>query len=102
MIWRVRLVGWGLTFLAVLSLVARVAGAGARDADAVAPAVDVDALAIGHVALRPLPPAEAKTAPPGVLTVPAAQHGAGGWGGQRSHGLVYKKVRGEGYHMCLH
>ena len=73
-----------LTFLAVVPLVARVAGAGAHDADAVAPAVDVDALRVGHVALRALPPAEAQASPPGVLAVPAAQHGAGGWG-DRGH-----------------
>lgn len=67
-----------LTFLTVLALVAGVADAGAHDADAVAPAVDVDALVGRHVALGAFPAAVALAAAPRVLSVPTAQHRTGG------------------------
>lgn len=67
-----------LTFLAVLALVSGVADAGAHDADAVAAAVDVDALVGRHVALGAFPAAVALAAAPRVLSVPAAQHRTGG------------------------
>lgn len=67
-----------LTFLTVLALVSGVADAGAHDADAVAPAVDVDALVGRHVALGAFPAAVTLAATPRVLPVPAAQHRTGG------------------------
>lgn len=67
-----------LTLLAVVPLVAGVADAGSYDADAMAAAVDVDALVGWHVALRSLPAAVALAAAPRVLAVPTAQDRAGG------------------------
>lgn len=68
-----------LTFFAVFALVSGVTHTRPHDADAVATAVDVDALVVGDVTLGAFPAAVAQTAPPGVLTVPAAQHRAGSW-----------------------
>lgn len=77
------------TFLAVLAFVPRVAGTGAHDADAAAPALRVDALRGGHVALGALPAAEAQAAALGVLPVAAAQHGAGCWGTGHDMSMVH-------------
>ena len=68
----------GLTFLAVLALVAGVADAGAHDAGAVVTAGHVDALVGGHVALGALPAAVAQAPALHVLAVPTAEHWAGG------------------------
>lgn len=67
-----------LTFLTVLAFVAGGADAVAINAGAVAPAGGVDALIHGHVALGPFPAAVALAGPFRVLSVPAAQDGAGG------------------------
>ena len=78
----------GPTFFTVVPLVARVADAGADDADAMPAAVDVHTLVGRHVALRALPAAVALAAAAGVLPVPAAQQGARGWGGgSMGHGV---------------
>lgn len=68
-----------VTFLAVFPLVSGVTHTRPHDADAVATTVDVDALIVGDVTLGAFPPAVAQTAPPGVLTVPTAQHRARSW-----------------------
>lgn len=67
-----------LTFLTVLPFVAGRADAGPINAGAVAPAGGVDALIHGHIALGALPAAVALACPFGVLSIPAAQHRAGG------------------------
>lgn len=86
-----------LTFLTVLPFVAGGADAGPINAGAVAPAGGVDALIHGHIALGALPAAVALACPFGVLSVPAAQHRAGGCktrdrapghGGQRPKGPI--------------
>lgn len=68
-----------LTFFAVLPLVARVADARPHDARPVAAARDVNALVGGNVALGALPAAVTHAATFKVLTVPTAQHRAGGF-----------------------
>lgn len=68
-----------LTFLAALTLVARVADAGAHDAGTMAAAGHVDALVGRHVTLGTLPATVAQASALHVLAIPTAQHGAGGW-----------------------
>lgn len=68
-----------ITFFAVLPFVARVADACPHDAGPVAAARDVNALVGGNVALRTLPAAVTHAATFKVLTVPTAQHRAGGF-----------------------
>lgn len=65
-----------VTLVAVVTSVAWVTNAGARDAQAVPPALSIHTLAAGHVAFDPLPSAVALAAPPIVLTVAAAQNWA--------------------------
>lgn len=77
--------GWIFTFLAVFPLVSGVTHTRPYDADAVTTAVDVDALVVGDVTLGAFPATVAQTAPPGVLTIPTAQHWARSWNkGQRA------------------
>lgn len=68
-----------ITFFAVLPLVAWVADARPHDAGPVAAARDVNALVGGHVALGALPAAVTHAATFKVLTVPTAEHRAGGF-----------------------
>lgn len=72
-----------LTFLAVLAFEAGRADTVAIDAGAVAPAGRIDALIQGHIALRAFPAAVALACPFRVLSIPAAQDGAGGCKEQR-------------------
>ena len=65
------------TFFAILSFVSRVAGARAHDANPTPPALRVNALRSGHIALGALPAAETEAAAFGVLSVAAAQHRTG-------------------------
>ena len=67
-----------VTLFTVGSSVAAVAHTVAGHAEPVAPALRVDALRGRDVTLGALPAAVALAAPPGVLTVTAAQDGAGG------------------------
>ena len=62
----------------MLALVAGGADTVAINAGAVAPAGRINALIQGHVALRAFPAAVALARPFRVLSIPAAQHGAGG------------------------
>jgi len=64
-------------FFTIFSFVSRVASARAHDADPTPPALRVNALRGGHVALGALPAAEAETAALGVLPVATTQHGTG-------------------------
>lgn len=68
------------TFFTVLPFVARIADAGSDNAGAVVAAGHVNALVCRDVTLGAFPAAVAETSSLHVLSVTAAQHGAGCWG----------------------
>lgn len=79
---------YSFTFFTVFSFVSGIAGTGAHDADAPAPALGIDALSCGHVTLGALPAAVAQAASFGVLPIATAQHRAGCC--ERKHGRQNK------------
>lgn len=75
-----------ITFLAGLATVTRFTGAAALGAGPVTATAGVDALALGHVTLQPLPAAVAHAHTLAVLPVPTAQHGTSHCNGDRIKG----------------
>lgn len=76
------------TLFAVGSLVAGVAHAFTTHAQSVSTTLGINTLGGRNVALSALPAAVALTAPPGVLTITAAQDGAGSWGRGKKTGFT--------------
>lgn len=70
----------GLTFFTALSLVARVADAGAHDTCTMVAAGHINALVGGHITLSALPATVAQAPALHVLAIPAAEHRTGGCG----------------------
>ena len=90
------------TFFAVFSFVSGVASTRAHDTNPTTPALRVDTLRRGHVALGALPAAETEAAALGVLAVAATQHRTGCCEIEHDRGItshVSPKIRSQQQHV---